>query len=241
VVYWDADARKDLLIGQADGKVKVFSNVGTDPSPVFDSGSFLQVGPIGSKVDIDVGNRATLDVTDWDNDGVRDLIAGAYDGKIHLYINKGTDSSPHYVSETFAQEDGSDLIVPSVRSSPVVLDVNGDGAKDIVSGNTNGQLLQYLNVGSAEAPSFSGYNYLQSGGVDIDLNSLGRSRPFVCDWTGDGKVDVLIGVGDGQVHLYQGRTYVPAVTSLGVVAVILLLAALGMKIAGSKFGDRQKN
>jgi hypothetical protein len=30
VVYWDADSRKDLLIGRADGKVEIFLNTGTD-------------------------------------------------------------------------------------------------------------------------------------------------------------------------------------------------------------------
>jgi hypothetical protein len=228
VVYWDADAKKDLLIGQADGRVKLFLNIGTDPVPTFDGGTFLQVGPGGTKSDIDVGNRATLNVADWDNDGVKDLVVGAYDGKIHVFINEGTDTSPDYLVEVLAQEDGSDLIVPSVRSSPVVVDLDGDGKKDLLAGNTNGELLQYLNVGTAGAPSFSGYAYVQSDEATIDLNSLGRSRPSLCDWTGDGKMDVLIGVGDGQVHLYQGKTYVPAVTSWGVIVMMMLLIVVGI-------------
>jgi len=30
VVYWDADDRKDLLIGQSDGKIKIFLNIASD-------------------------------------------------------------------------------------------------------------------------------------------------------------------------------------------------------------------
>lgn len=48
VVYWDADTRKDLLVGQADGTVKIFLNVGTDTAPNFDGGTFLQVGQPGT-------------------------------------------------------------------------------------------------------------------------------------------------------------------------------------------------
>ena len=80
VVYWDADARKDLLVGQAVGTVKVFLNVGTDTDPNFDGGTFLQVGQPGAKTIIDVGYRATPSVVDWNNDEKKDLVVGALDG-----------------------------------------------------------------------------------------------------------------------------------------------------------------
>jgi hypothetical protein len=69
VVDWNEDGRKDLLIGEAGGKVALFTNIGTDAAPIFDAGVFLQVGPPGSKTDINVGARATPNVVDWDNDG----------------------------------------------------------------------------------------------------------------------------------------------------------------------------
>ena len=210
-VYWDADARKDLLIGQADGSVKVFLNTGTDEAPTFDGGTLLQVGNAKAKEDIDVGSRATPSAVDWNNDGRKDLVVGAYDGKIHLFINEGADTEPDFVAETFAQEDGADLLVPASRSSPVILDLDGDGRKDILAGNTYGELLFYSNAGTDEAPRFSGYQLIEAGGVPIDLAGSARSRPSVCYWTGDGHfgpidgyIDVLIGAGDGKVRLYRG-------------------------------------
>jgi len=211
VVYWDADLCKDLLIGQADGKVKIFLNVGTDEKPTFDEGTFVQVGEPGAKEDIDVGNRATPSSVDWNNDGKKDLVAGAYDGRIHLFINEGTDTEPDFVAKTFAQEDGIDLLVPGSRSSPVIIDLDGDGRKDILAGNTYGELLFYSNVGTDPEPSFSGFRLVEAGGVPIDLIGSPRSRPSVCYWTGDGYfgpadgyIDVLIGAGDGMVRLYRG-------------------------------------
>lgn len=207
VVYWDGDGRKDLLVGQSDGTVKIFLNVGSDSNPIFDGGTLLQVGQPGTKTNIDVGSRATCTVVDWNSDGRKDLVVGAYDGRIHLFINEGSDDAPDFLSETFAQEDSLDLYVPSSRSSPAVLDLDNDGKKDLLTGNTNGQLVFYSNVGTEEVPSFSGYLAVESNGVAIDLPSIPRSRPFVCDWTGDNYPDVLIGAGDGKVHLYQGLPF----------------------------------
>ncbi len=217
VVYWNADARKDLLVGQAGGTVKLFLNTGTEASPTFDNGTLLQVGPPDEKTDINVGGRACPVAVDWNSDGRKDLVAGAIDGKIHIFINEGTDSLPVFWTETFAQEDGADLGVPSGRSSPHVQDLDDDGKKDLLAGNSVGQLLFYSNVGTDAAPTFSGCEYVEADGVVINIGgtSWTRSRPFVCDWTGDGLLDVLIGSADGKVRLYQG---VPTVTPPALVS-----------------------
>jgi len=209
--YWDQDARKDMLVGQADGTVKIFLNIGTDESPAFDGGTMLLVGYPGSKKRISVGGRATPSIVDWNNDDNKDLVVGALEGRIHIFINEGTDTEPDFLVETFAQESGSDLIAYGKRSSPVVLDLDADGKKDLLTGNTNGQLLFYRNVGTDAEPSFSGYSLVESNGVPIDLPGSPRSRPFLCYWTGDGYfgpidgyLDVLLGAADGKVHLYRG-------------------------------------
>jgi len=227
VVYWDEDAKKDLLVGQADGKVELFSNIGSDGDPSFDGGTFLQVGPSGSKANIDVGSRATPEVVDWNNDGKKDLVVGGLDGKVRVFLNEGTDSSPDFVNQMLVQAYGSDLVVPSGRASTVVLDLNRDDKKDLLTGNTNGELLFYDNAGSDEAPTFSGYTLVEADGVPIDLPGTLRSRPSISDWTGDGSPDVLIGAGDGTVHLYQGSFAIPSVSSYGPIATGLLLLTCG--------------
>ena len=205
MVYWDADERKDLLIGLSDGLLRLYLNVGTDDAPTFDGGTLLQVGEPELKTDIDVGARATPTVVDWNNDGRRDLVVGALDGMIRFFLNEGTDTEPDYVTAQYVQASGGDLDVPSNRSSPAVCDADGDGMKDLLVGNTNGELLLYTNIGSDDAPTFGDPMYVWSAGAVLDLPGTPRSRPFVCDWTGDGLLDVLIGAGDGLVHLYEGR------------------------------------
>jgi hypothetical protein len=204
LVYWDADGRKDLLVGQADGTIKIYLNVNTEENPEFDAGTLLQVGAPGTKVPIDVGQRTTPTPVDWNNDGKKDLVVGAWDGYIRVYINEGTDTEPDFRTQSYVQEGGSNMLVPTNRCSPEILDLDEDGRKDILTGNTAGQLLFYTNVGTDASPSFSGYIMVESGGIPIDLPGTARSRPYVCDWTGDGQLDVLVGASDGLVRLYQG-------------------------------------
>jgi hypothetical protein len=204
VVYWDSDETKDLVVGQADGTVKLFLNIWADSYPVFDIGTFLKVGKSGLKSDIDVGARATPCIVDWNNDGRKDLVIGALDGRIHVFINEGTDTEPDFIYDSLVQEDGADLVVPSGRSSPQVFDLDSDGRLDIVTGNTDGQLLFYRNIATDKEPVFSGYTFIESDNVPIDLPGTLRSRPFIGYWNLDDYPDVLIGAGDGKVHLYLG-------------------------------------
>ena len=220
VVYWDQDDRKDLLVGQSDGTVKIYLNVTDDNEPAFDAGHLITVGSDGLW-NLDVGSRATPSLVDWNSDGMMDLVSGGLDGAIHIYSNCGCGglASPSFYFSPpdgeFAQADGRDLHVPNLRSSPAVTDLNGDGKKDLLTGNTDGLLLFYENVGTDSLPIFAGYSLVTSNGEPIDLPGMARSRPAICTWTGDGYFgpkdgywDVLVGAGDGKVRLYRG---IPAV------------------------------
>jgi hypothetical protein len=219
-VYWDADGRKDLLVGQADGLVKLFLNNGTDAAPTFDGGAFLQVGLPGQKINIDVGDRATPSVVDWNNDGRKDLVVGGMDGKVRVFLNEGTDTAPDFRTATLVQAGSTNVFASLYRSSPVAVDLDGDGKKDLLVGDTEGQLLFYSNTGTDQAPGFAGYTYVTANGVQINLAGSARSRPSVCDWTGDGVPDLLVGAGDGKIHLYQG---VPEPATFGLLSIGVLL------------------
>jgi len=98
-----------------------------------------------------------------------------------------------------------ELVVPGGRSSIAVADLNGDGRKDLLLGNTDGQLVFYQNAGTDVAPAFDQSQLLQADGTPIDLPGTPRSRPFVGDVNGDGTLDVLVGAADGLVRLYLGQ------------------------------------
>ncbi|MEN6423723.1 MAG: VCBS repeat-containing protein [Phycisphaerales bacterium] len=216
VVYWDEDARKDLLVGLGDGTVSIFLNVADENEPAFDAGTLVMVGNSDS-LTLDVGERATPSLVHWNDDGMLDLVVGGRDGLIHVFYNCGCGGAipPHF---SFSPPDGMyvqagsrDLTVPNGRSSPEFVDLDADGKKDLLTGNTDGLILFYKNTGTASLPDFTSYTLVQSEGVAIDLPGTSRSRPFICTWTGDGKFgpkdgywDLLVGYGDGKIRLYRG-------------------------------------
>ena len=44
VVDADLDGRKDLLVGEAEGNIRLYLNVNTDSEPSFDAGTLLEAG-----------------------------------------------------------------------------------------------------------------------------------------------------------------------------------------------------
>jgi hypothetical protein len=204
VVDADLDGRKDLLVGEAEGNIRLYLNINTDADPSFDGGTLIEAGPAGSKTAIDVGQRTTPVVVDWDNDGRRDILVGNKDGLVRFYRNTGTDAAWDFTTAEFIQDNMADLVVPAFRSSLHIEDFDGDGTKDILTGNTAGQIVIYFNTGTDAAPVYNGYTAVSSDGSTIDLAGDQRSRPFVCDWNDDGIRDLLVGYGDGLCRLYIG-------------------------------------
>jgi len=211
LVPWSGDGHKDLLVGLGNGTVKVFLNIGSDNEPSFDNGTTIMVGATYSNA-LDVGLRAMPDRVDWNNDGWMDVVAGGLDGGIHIYYNCGCGGyipprfSTSAIGGWIVQANERDLSVLSGRSSPAIVDADGDGKKDIITGNTDGQIFFYENIGTDALPMFGGYTMVQSNGTLIDLAGTLRSRPSACYWTGseDGYWDLLVGYGDGKIRLYRG-------------------------------------
>jgi len=206
VFDFNRDGMKDLLVGTADGKVMLLENINTDADPHFGSPTYVQVGQPGAKADIDVGDRATLDLVDWNNDGNYDLVLGALDGRIRVLLNEAATGPADFRAQMILQDDAGELAVPSGRASVAVFDFNDDGRKDILAGNSDGQVLFYANQGTDAAPVFDGSELLRADGTVIDLAGSPRSRPFVGDFNDDGIPDLLLGAQDGLVRLYAGQS-----------------------------------
>jgi len=132
------------------------------------------------------------------------------DGKVRVLLDEATSGGPDFQSVIVVQDGAGDLLVSTGRSSPAVLDLDGDGRKDLVLGNTEGQVLFWSNTGTDAAPVFDGYVALESDGVPIDLPGTPRSRPWVGDVNADGAADLLVGAYDGLVRLYAGELLTPA-------------------------------
>jgi len=135
---------------------------------------------------------------DWNNDGNHDLLVGDGNGNVSVFLNTNNNSNPVLDSGTLILNTGND------RGTPVAYDWNGDGKKDLLSGNLTGTVQIYLNAGTDESPLFSSSTLLKVGGTDFDITTGNdRTAPRIYDWNGDGLDDLLIGGYEGYVYFLE--------------------------------------
>ena len=211
---WNNDGRKDLIAGERNGPIRIYLNAGTDANPTFNGYSFLQVGG----ATYDCGLSAKPDIVDWNNDGRKDVVCGDDDGNVHLLLNTGTDANPAFATSVLIQSTPSRANLDvGTRASPVVVDWDYDGKKDLIVGETYGNLFYFKNVGTDANPAFAGSQTMEAGDALIDVGYY--SRPDVTDWNNDGTRDVLCGDSNGRVWLFIGigqiRVSIPATATEG--------------------------
>ena len=73
----------------------------------------------------DLGIRLQVDSSDWNGDGWMDVIAGAANGRVRVFLNKGDSGSPRFA-------EGLDPKLPPIEQPRVLMaDLNGDGDEDL--------------------------------------------------------------------------------------------------------------
>jgi hypothetical protein len=138
-------------------------------------------------------------VVDWNGDGLYDLLLGDRDGFVILYLNEGSNESPRYGSGIRLRAAGKEIKVRG-PSAPCLLDWNEDGKKDLLVGDGSGYLNLFLNTGSSTSPDYALPSRVQADYKDLDVRS--KASPCVVDWNGDGRFDLLVGSGSGELFLF---------------------------------------
>lgn len=201
---WNNDGRKDLITGELDGFIRIYLNTGSDADPLFNGYLLLQM----NGADYTVGYKSSPFIVDWNGDGKKDVLCGEDFGRIALLINTGTDAAPVFASAAFIQDGSQDLNV-GLRASPVAVDWNGDGKKDLLVGCYEGVIFFFENVGTDEDPLFNGSTFLEAGGSLLDV--VFYSRIDVTDWDNDGVQDIICAAYDwfgfikSSVFYFHGR------------------------------------
>ena len=184
----DGDNDKDMIIGDADGKLHFFENDGNVPANFsLSSPNFFQ---------IDIGSFATPFIYDVNKDGLNDLIVGEQIGTINYFPNRGTINSAIFdtIIENFGNVDIEDSVISTGYSSPKIIDINND--RYLVSGSFSGNLYAFEinSIDSSFAP------------IDIGLNNLWDGSITAVDFTdlnNDFKLDVIVGNKSGGLTYYN--------------------------------------
>jgi len=206
----DADGDQDVLATAvvndqySDSPILYYRNSGSDISAQFES-------PVVAEY---VYSAAYPGVGDLDGDGDLDILAGSntpFGGRFYYLENAGSSTSPSFLAASgydpyglYGGGLGNDF-------SPVLVDLDGDGDLDVLTGEDSGNIYYFENIGSATAPQFAAPVAASS----LGLTNVGYEAAIaVGDLDSDGDTDLLVGAdyysdfndtGGGSLYYFENQ------------------------------------
>ena len=207
-VDWNNDGKLDLIAGDTDGFVWYFRNRTNNLFPGFATGEKLKAGgEILSR--FKQRGHARPEITDWNNDGKKDLVLADSSGQVILYLNTGTDDHPVLGPGEPVEADGKPIRSKKGRASVTVADWDNDGKKDLVYADQdkNKGYQFFRNVGTDAKPVFAAAEIIRFRGEHARYvrANLGKC----VDWDGDGKRDFIGCEYEHNVRFYRNVGYRP--------------------------------
>ncbi len=210
---FDGDGFSDLIFNEDLDSFIFFRNVGNPDNQHF--AAALPLTHDGQIIRMDL-EMVTPSCGDYDGDGDIDLIVGEEDGRVSLMRNTGKSAGgiPVFELPVFLQQEAVDVKF-GVLPTPFAYDLDGDGDKDLVSGNTAGYIGFIENLGGRPL-RWNKPAYLQSEGQPIRILAgengstqgpgeakWGYTTVSVADWDGDDLPDLIVDSVWGKVVWYR--------------------------------------
>jgi len=196
----DQDGKVDLLAEEQYSHVRAYRNVGTESRPDFELFVDTLRTPEGEAIFSDRQNIPNVSDIDCDDD--LDLFLGRLDGTITRYEAAGdTAGMPRFAHVTDNFE-GIEIVNQQIgvrhgANTLTFADVDGDDALDLFWGDFfEPGLLLIRNRGSCSNPILS--TQPEPFPPNDPLQTSGYNAPTLTDWTGNGHLDLFVGVLGGS-------------------------------------------
>lgn len=179
----------------------------------------------GAPLDVERLGHAAPFFGDFDGDGLRDLLVGEfYEGRLQIYRNMGESGQPKFSRYTLFQDGASGgRIFASccMGFGPQLVDFDGDGDDDIISGDWIGQVIVFEKLADGSYQAGEAVKGRDGDPVEVGYGVYAHA----VDWDNDGDMDLLAGTVDsgkeGSVRLLinQGTPDAPAFDAPKIVAM----------------------
>jgi hypothetical protein len=128
-----------------------------------------------------------------------DILSGSWPGEIYFFRRKVNGT--YAEAEMLKDRAGKKLNIGHASAISLV-DWDGDKDLDLFVGNIDGGIYFIPNEGNSTKPAFGTPIQVKSDSQPIKAAD-GDAGPTVVDWDGDGKLDLLVGSGAGDVLLFK--------------------------------------
>lgn len=184
----DGDNNKDLILGDADGKLHLFTNIGNN--------NFQLSNP--NFQNIDVGQFAQPQLIDVNRDGLIDIIIGEQDGTINFLPNNGSSNNPIFdtIIENWGGIDVDQSYISTGFSSPFLYD--SSGVYILFVGSYSGNIYQFSNIENNIYGQFTELNSTVS-----NIWDGGKSALTLKDINSDNNPEMIVGNLAGGISYFS--------------------------------------
>ena len=193
----DGDGDDDLLLGDSEGLLHLFSNTAGAGNPV--NFVFSQAKYQG----IDVGQYAAPQLVDLNEDNLIDLVVGNKNGTIYYFQNTGSSTNPVFTQQTdslggvYTHFSG----FYSGYAQPFFYK-NANNQWELICGSESGYLFKYDSIDNNLTGTF---NVVDS--MLFDIRKGGKTAPVIYDFNNDGYNDMILGSYTGGLHYFKGTFF----------------------------------
>jgi hypothetical protein len=184
------------VVGDLMGNLHYFANTTSGGNVAFTLSTLPLMDETGEM--IDVGQSATPQVFDVDNDGLNDLLVGSLNGGVAYYRNTGTNQAALFtwVTDSLGQAVASSLLGIQGKSVPCMYR-NAEGT-NLLLGTEPGNIMSFSGIDGNLIGVFTldteDFNHIREGA---------RTAPAMGDMNGDQIQDLIIGNTGGGLAYWQ--------------------------------------